>query len=263
MHKYALSFVFLVSTLLFADTAVAQMDDEPPPPPPLGDVDEPPPPPRRAHSTRRNKSNRDKKATTTDDDSPVVRANGEEGNMGLFFRFGGMATMTATGDSEDGKNGGNTAAMNAQIGLKFVMSESIMVPLFFGMSLRSTSVAVKNADDPDTTYNFSMDLGVGVEYHFRIWRRLSPFCGALLKLGFYEPTGEDNLGIRFRVGPTIGVEYYIADRVSLAVAYMLLLSVAASPVGADSTTTNFDMTTKDGYEASAESGGDLTLTFYF
>jgi hypothetical protein len=258
MHKYALSFVFLVSTLLFADTAVAQMDDEPPPPPPLGDVDEPPPPPSRSHGARRSKSRRGKKAAT-DDASPVVRASGEEGNMGLFFRFGGLATMTATGDNQ----GANDGVMNAQLGLKFVMSEKIMVPLFFGMG-----IVHKKVTDQDGTTGFSMDFGAGVEYHFRIWRRLSPFFGAILKLGFYDKTSDsdaEDLSIRFHVGPTIGMEYYIADRVSLAVAYMLMITLYADTVNADSTTINFDMSTKSGLDvaAAAESGGYMTLCFYF
>lgn len=257
MYKYALSLAFIVGTLLYAETALAQMDDEPPPPPPLGDVDEPPPPPppsRARTGGRRGNAKQVKGGAATDTDSPVVRANGEEGNMGLFFRFGGLATMAATGDSIKG----NQDAINTQLGIKFVMSESIMLPLFFGMS-----ITMDKTGDADATNNFSMDLGAGLEYHFRIWRRLSPFFGALLKLGFHDLTGDDNLAVRFHVGPTIGIEYYIADRVSLSAAYMLMISLVASAVGTDNTVIDFDFTTKSGYDVAASSGGDLTLTFYF
>ena len=258
MYRYALSLVFIVGTFLFADTALAQMDDEPPPPPPLGDVDEPPPPPPPRSNARaggrRGGKLKAKGAAATDTDSPVVRANGEEGNMGLFFRFGGLATMTATGDSVDG----NQSAINTQLGIKFVMSESIMLPLFFGMA-----ITMDKTGDGDPSNNFSMDLGAGLEYHFRIWRRLSPFFGAMLKLGFYDPTGEDNLAVRFHVGPTIGIEYYIADRVSLSAAYMLMISVVASAVGTDNTVLDFDMKTDSGFDVAASSGGEMTLTFYF
>ncbi len=257
MIRYALSLTLALGLFLQAQTAEAQVD-EPPPPPPLGDVDEPPPPPPSdTGRTRRVKRRAKRKAAATDEDSPVVRANGEEGNLGLFFRFGGLGTMTATGDSQK-KNSG---VINTQLGIKFVMSESIMLPLFFGMG-----IVHKKVTDQDGTTGFSMDLGAGLEYHFRIWRRIAPFFGAIMKLGFYDPQSDsdaDDLTIRFHVGPTIGVEYYIADRVSLAVAYMLMITMYASTVNADSTTVNFDMTTKDGLDVAAESGGNMTLTFYF
>ena len=260
MYKNTLFVVFLMGTFLFTEIASAQMDDEPPPPP-LGDVDEPPPPPPsrgRTHGTRGARGSK-VKAAPVDEDSPVVRATGEAGNMGLFFRFGGLGEMTATGDQQ----GGNSGVLNTQIGLKFVMSENFMLPLFFGMGV----VMTKANPDADSETGFSMDFGVGMEYHFRIWRRLSPFFGAIMKLGFYDPKSDsdvDDLTIRFHVGPTIGVEYYIADRVSLSVAYMLMITLYASTVNGDnSTSIDFNMSTKDGLDVAAESGGSMTLTFYF
>ncbi len=267
MIRYTLSLVFAVGLFLQAQTASAQVDD-PPPPPPLGDVDEPPPPPSDnyppSRRTRRS-SKRKAAAAATDSDSPVVRANGEEGNMGLFFRFGGLATMTATGDQQKA----NATTLNTQLGLKFVMSESIMIPLFFGMGIAMN----KTGADDSTSTGFSMDLGTGVEYHFRIWRRLSPFFGAIMKLGFYDALSStsadpkaDDLSIHFHIGPTIGVEYYIADRVSLAAAYMLMISLTAKNVNSDADSDpaiTFDMTTKDGLDVAAKSGGYLTLCFYF
>jgi len=264
MHKY-FTVIFVLGTFLFTDPAFAQMDDEPPPPPPLGDVDEPPPPPPRRTKTRKARKTRGKKVkAVAEDDAPVVRATGDEGNMGLFFRVGGLGELAATGDSQ----GENKGVFNSQIGLKFVMSESFMLPIFFGMGV----VMTKANPDADSETGFSMDFGVGFEYHFRIWRRLSPFFGATMKLGFYDPKSNDadekveDLSIRFHMGPVLGVEYYIADRVSIAVAYMLMITLYADTVNKeDGTKTTFDFSTKSGLDvaAAADSGGQLTVTFYF
>lgn len=256
MNRLALMTALAMTLLLGLPAGAFAQVDEPPPPPPLGDEDEPAPPPARARRAPPPRS-ADRAAKTqdaTDEDSPVVRPSGEEGNMGLFFRFGGLATMTAKGDSI----ATNSSAINTQIGFKFVLSESMMIPIFFG-----TAIDVAKTEGEDGKNNFSMDFGAGMEYHFRIWRRLSPFFGALLKFGFYDPTQEDNLIFRFHVGPLIGVEYFIADRVSLAAAYMLMFSVVHTQIGSDSSSTDFDMTTKAGQDVAASTGGDLTLTFYF
>ena len=253
-------------TLLCANTAWAQ-GDQPPPPPPLGDTgDEPsgidtdmaPPPPTTP--TRVPAAT----ALTKDPEQPVVRANGK--NMGMFFKFGGFATMSATGPEI--KTG--SALITNEVGVKFVFSEKFMLPIFFGMGVAVTKL--EGADESDTDWN--MSLGAGVEYHFKIWRRISPFLGGIFKFGFSDPAGEaeKGKGLEFRVdlGPALGIEYYIADRISLTASYMFLIGIA----WADSKHTKFEVGTKSSGTSSTSvsvggtnielgSGGNLMLTAYF
>ena len=262
-------FIALITclTLLCANTALAQ-GDQPPPPPPLGDSgDEPtgidtdttPPPP----ATTTPLSPVNTAAPRKNAERPVVRANGK--NMGMFFKFGGFATMSAVGEAKT-----TNALITNEVGVKLVFSEKFMLPIFFGMGVAVTKL--EGADESDTDWN--MSLGVGVEYHFKIWRRISPFLGGIFKFGFSDPAGdaESGKGLEFRVdlGPALGIEYYIADRISLTASYMFLIGIA----WADSKYTKFGIGTKSAGASSSSvsigganielgSGGNLTLTAYF
>jgi hypothetical protein len=66
------------------------------------------------------------------------------------------------------------------------------------------------------------------------------------------------------LGPILGVEYYIADRVSLTAMYMLVIQIAhqeqpgaAGPFGP---TDSNNLTT---FSFSTMAGGALNLTYYF
>ncbi len=244
-------------TLLCANTALAQ-GDQPPPPPPLGDTGDEPsgidtdttPPP----TPRRNIATGTPTAKAANPNAPVVRATGK--NMGMFFKFGGFATMTATGDLIKTGN----AVLTNEVGIKFVFSEKFMLPIFFGMGVGVTKK--EGADESDTDWN--MSLGAGVEYHFKIWRRISPFIGGVFKFGFSDPAGESNLIFNVNLGPALGIEYYIADRISLTASYMFLIGIA----WADSQYTHFGLGTKNsvpavGTSVDLSSGGKLTITAYF
>lgn len=217
--------------------------------PVVPDREEPPRPPAPANQA----------PPSNQAEDPVVRA--AEGNMGMYFRFGGLATLVAEGNT---RSIGPLAF--SQIGLKFVLSEKWMVPLYFstGIRLDSPDYDPDPNDDqsPDTT-NWGLEVGSGFEYHFRVWRRISPFLGVNVGLGFEDPTGETNLKIGVGMGPILGVEYYIADRVSLTAMYMVVIQIGYQEqpdMPGPSGPTSNDLTT---FVFSTMAGGALNLTYYF
>jgi hypothetical protein len=176
------------------------------------------------------------------EEMPAVRA--EAGNIGMYFRFGGLASLA---------HSNNTRTIGplvfTQVGMKFVFSETWMLPVYFGTGLR-----VDSPDEGDSATNWGIDLGAGFEYHFRIWRRISPFLGVSLGINMEDPTMEDNLRFGFGVGPSLGVEYYIADRLSVTAMYMFVIQLNYQDDPANSVTT-FSMQTL--------AGGALNITYYF
>ncbi|MBW2734744.1 MAG: hypothetical protein JRH20_20345 [Deltaproteobacteria bacterium] len=177
---------------------------------------------------------------------PAVRA--EAGQWGMLFRFGGLAALTHAGNT---RPVGSTVMTH--VGLKKVLSENWMVPFYFGMSL-----GMRSPENLPSSTDFGFEGGGGIEYHFRIWRRISPFIGATAGLFYVNPAGDDNWTLGFGVGPQVGVEYYIADRLSLTAMYMFSINLAVqkSPGFPDSTTTT-------GFGMETLAGGALTMTYYF
>jgi opacity protein-like surface antigen len=162
--------------------------------------------------------------------------------MGMYFRFGGLATLVHTNNA---RNVG-TLVFN-QVGMKYVFSEKLMLPFWFGTGVRVDA-------DGGTSTNFGVDLGVGLEYHFRIWRRISPFFGGGLGFDVEKPSGENNARFGFGLGPVLGVEYYIADRLSLMAQYMFIIQIAYQSMPIDSVT-SFGLATL--------AGGAVNITYYF
>jgi hypothetical protein len=177
-------------------------------------------------------------------DGPVVRAEG--GNIGMYFLFGGLAGLT---HSNVDRNIG--ALVFNRVGVKFVFSEKWMLPIWFGTGLRVDSV---DAPGVDATTDWGIDLGAGFEYHFRIWRRISPFFGAGIGFDIQDETGSDNIRFGMGLGPTLGVEYYIGDRLSLSALYMFIIQLVYQDNPAASTTT---------FGFSTLAGGAVTITYYF
>lgn len=195
---------------------------------PPGAPKAPPPPRPRAH------------ARAEDPELPAVRA--VEGNWGMFFRFGGLATLDA---------GNNTRQVNnlllTQIGMRAVVTDELIVPFYFGAGFSHISAANSNATITDVGF----DMGAGFEYHFRVWRRISPFVGGGVGLSILEPSGDTNTTIGIGLGPTMGIEYYVADRVSLIAQYFLTFQANIAP----------DRFT--GISFTTLSGGAMNLVFYF
>lgn len=176
---------------------------------------------------------------------PVVRA--AAGDYGMFFRFGGLASLLASGNTRN-----VNSLLLTQVGMKKVLSDDLMIPFYFGTGVRHISEDAGN----DSATDFGIDLGAGIEWHFRTWRRISPFIGASLGLAILDPDGDDNHTIGVGIGPNVGVEYYVADRLSLTAMYLLTFQFEnGAPLGSNDKLTTIQLSTL--------SGGAMNLTFYF
>ncbi len=180
---------------------------------------------------------------------PVVRANG---NWGFIWRLGGLATLN---------HSGNTRAVNGEgvamthVGLKYAANETWMFPFYAGVVL---ALQDPPGDDNSTT-NVGVELGGGVEYHFRIWRRISPFVGASVGLFYVNPSGDNSYDIGIGLGPVAGIEYYIADRLSVQALYTVVVAMAfeTRPAGPN------DKGTRKSFGLVTSAGGALNVTYYF
>jgi hypothetical protein len=278
----------LLSLTLCETGARAQEDQPPITPPALPTVPPPPPagvlPSSRPAAPSRAATKPDPSSSTTELDrddveaketepdaargrhgrgsssEPVVRA--QAGNLGMFFRFGGLATLFTTGNTytvagTTSSSGSTDALVFTQAGIKIVKSETWMIPIYLGTGLRFVSPS-----SGSSRTDWGLDIGSGFEYHFRIWRRLSPFIGLDLGLGFSDPTGDSNLSVGVGLGPSMGVELYIMDRVSLAALYKLVFQITYQE-----TSTSTGMGTSSGSSTGVsfqtEAGGALLLNYYF
>lgn len=187
------------------------------------------------------------------DDMPVVRAAG--GDIGMFFRFGGLSSMTHLGVNNNSALIESVEAATYrtfhevlfhQAGIKFVFNERWMLPIFFG-----TGLYVVSPPQGDSQTSWGMEMGASLEYHFRIWRRISPFVGGTLAFGFLDPSGDGNFAFTNALGPDLGVEYFWGDRVSLSAKYQFLIHMHYH----DNQHTIFGLAT--------QTGGSMTLTYYF
>ena len=123
------------------------------------------------------------------DGSPVVRA--QAGNLGFFFKLGGLATLDHNNTSRNVNALGFT-----QVGLKFVSSEKLLVRAYFGTGLqhsKAESCPEFGTCTSATSTDMGIEAGVDLEYHFRIWRRISPFVGAGLGTRLHQPLGRQQL----------------------------------------------------------------------
>lgn len=173
----------------------------------------------------------------------IVRA--EKGDIGMFFKFGGLATM--------GVAGHNPVAFVApaafgfsEVGAKFVLSEKWMIPVSIGLGLNHIK-----PENTDGRTSWGLSATVGFEYHFRIWRRISPYLGGRLNIQVVDPTGKNNLTGHLNLGGVAGVEYYVADRVSLSAEFMINFNMA------------FTKNPTADIKFFSSAGGALTVTFYF
>ncbi len=174
------------------------------------------------------------------DESPVVRA--ARGDVGMFFKFAGLATMGADNPAPD-----VAGFIYHQVGVKFALSRRWMLPVFFGVGVNVHSPEGPAGKDVD----WGMMLGTGFEYHFRIWRRISPFFGATVAFEFNDPRGSGNFRFATGLGPQLGIEFFWADRSSLTAFYEMQLRI----VRLEDAYTDVSLRTA--------AGGGLILTFYF
>jgi hypothetical protein len=192
-------------------------------------------------------------AAPAPDGSPVVRA--KAGNLGFFFKLGGLATLDHNNTSRTVNALGFT-----QVGLKLVPSDNLLVRLYFGTGLQhsQTSCPEFGTCTAESSTDMGLEVGTTLEYHFRVWRRISPFVGAGLGLGYVNPSGGNNWNVGVGLGPLLGVEYYLGDRFSLTAEYMLTFELgyqkSETGSGAASVTT---------FAYRTLAGGALVVTYYF
>ena len=263
MHGLLARLVVVTLLALAAGPAWAQADQPPPTPEPAPPVAPPAPappapaPPPRAvdvEAPGRGAPALAAAPALAPDGSPVVRA--VAGNLGFFFKLGGLATLDHSNTTRNVNALGFT-----QVGLKFVVSEKLMVPVYFGTGLQHSSAETCSGVGPcntATSTDMGIEAGAGLEYHFRIWRRISPFVGAGLGIGYVNPSGAANWNLGVGIAPYLGVEYYLGDRLSLTAEYMLTFEIGyqkSGVVGAETSTTTFAYRTL--------AGGALVVTYYF
>jgi opacity protein-like surface antigen len=257
MHRL-LARLVVVSLLAFAAGAAWAQADQPapapepaPPPPAPAPAPAPAPTPRAVDGEAPGRA-APAPAAPAPDGSPVVRA--QAGNLGFFFKLGGLAML-------DHNNTSRTvdALAFTQVGVKFVLSEKLMLPVYFGTGLQHSKLQQCDMGPCTTTKSTDMGIegGFALEYHFRIWRRISPFVGGGLGIGYLNPAGASNWNVGVGFGPFLGVEYYLGDRLSLTAEYMLTFEVGyqkTANVGTESTTT---------FAYRTLAGGALVVTYYF
>jgi hypothetical protein len=163
--------------------------------------------------------------------APVVTA--QEGQWAFLFRFGGLAPLSFRGVNdfivEPAATGvGLTSQLFTEFGMRKVLKR-FSIPFWVGLAMvnDSTRTGVSTSNT-----SFGLSGGVGLQYTFRAWRRIAPYVGGFGQLQFIDPTGDANWLLGFALGPVLGVEYYIADRVSLFAQGQFALGVAIADASA-------------------------------
>lgn len=163
-----------------------------------------------------------------------------DGDLGLSFRFGGLANLAFDGNTRVVQNFPIT-----QVGLKIVSSRSFHIPLAFGLSYRDITSGGGRDDSV-----VGLDFTAGAQWYFRMWERIAPFAGVTVGIGYTDIAGDALIG--FGIGPVLGVEYYVADRVSLGAQYAFTFQVAHLADDDDTLLT-----------LSTSAGGQAFITLYF
>lgn len=187
-------------------------------------------------------------STTTSgppDDATVVRA--APGNWAFSFLFGGLGNMNVSGQTNLKVNN----LLFTEFGARAVLG-SIIIPFSAGLAIGANVPKMG-----DTATDFGLSATVGVVKTFRVWRRIVPQFGGSFHFHYLDPAtpgGAANTDwqVGLSLGPVLGVEYYIADRLSLLAQGTFQFGIAITdPVAAVSLGT------------SISGGGQLGLNFYF
>lgn len=174
------------------------------------------------------------------DTQPVIRA--APGNWGMTFIFGGLAPLGGLGDQSFGDG-----LLFTEIGVRRVFKR-VVIPFSFGAGL----ARLQPAGQTTKTTAAGVSASVAVLRGFRVWRRIAPYFGAFLHAHYIHAPGAGNYLVNVSVGPILGIEYFLADRVSL-------YGQGVLPIGPDITRTGVNVVAKTVLAA----GGQLGLTFYF
>jgi hypothetical protein len=174
-------------------------------------------------------------------ESPVET--GKDGMWAMEFVFGGLGPLSIAGTDSHGVN----RLLFSEIGFRRQFKR-VAIPFSVG-----AGVFHHNPEGSAGTQNDAgLSATVGIRVGFRPWRRIAPYWGGFLNFQYLDPTGDNNWLVRLAVGPLIGIEYYIAHRVSL-----LLQGQVGVGINIFDGLTQVDATT------AISAGGQLGLLFYF
>ncbi len=166
----------------------------------------------------------------------------EQGDWGMQFTFGGLAPLSIAGVRDHGVN----RLLMTELGFRR-LTENFIIPFSIG-----AGVFHHNPETGSSQNDAGIAASVGLLKPFRVWRRISPYAGGMLHLHYLDPTGDNNWLVNFSIGPVIGTEFYIGDRVSL-------LFQGQFDIGANI----FDGLTQVRAATSIAAGGQTGLVFYF
>ena len=192
-------------------------------------------------SSDRGRRRRHRRANGPDGHREIVRA--EAGNWGMQFVFGGLAPMSIAGVNRFAVN----RLLFSEIGVRRVFKR-VVLPFSVGLG-----VFHQNPDGSAGNQNdFGLSASMGVLVPFRVWRRIAPYVGGSFHIRYLDPTGDNNWLVGFSIGPLLGIEYYVAHRVSLLLQANATLGINI-----------FDSLTQIGANTNISAGGQMGLVFYF
>lgn len=176
------------------------------------------------------------------DTRPVVRP--APGNWGLVFIFGGLAPLSIAGLNDVPLT---SNLIFTEIGIRRVFRKVTMT-FSFGAGVASTP---RSGVTPVRT-SAGVSGSIAVVRGFRVWRRIAPYAGGFVHSHYIDAAGPGNWIVNVNVGPILGVEYFIADRVGL-------WGQGIIGVGPSFGKTTIQWVARTAVDA----GGHFGLTFYF
>ena len=180
------------------------------------------------------------KATRDDAKGPVQRF--APGQWGMTFTFGGLAPMSITGANDYAVN----RLLFTELGFRRVF-EHVILPFSVG-----AGVFHHKPGGGGHQTDVGLAGSIGVLGYFRVWRRIAPHFGGLFRVHYVDPSGSRNWQVGLAVGPVIGIEYFVGDRVSLLLQGNALLGLDF-----------FDQLMQVHASTNISAGGQMGLTFYF
>lgn len=208
---------------------------------------EPEPEPESEPAPRHREVDDERAPRASDDDDErdsrgrkIERA--EPGHWGMQFTFGGLAPLSIAGIRDHGVN----RLLLTELGFRYV-TKRVIIPFSLG-----AGVFHHSPDEGGKQNDAGLSGSVGVLLPFRVWRRISPYAGGMLHLHYLDPTGDNNWLFNISIGPVIGTEFYIGDRVSLLFQGQLDIGI-----------TVLDAITQLRAATSLAAGGQTGLVFYF
>lgn len=139
-----------------------------------------------------------------DDPSVVIRPH--DGHWGMHFTFGGLAGMNIAGLND--VNAGRL--MFTEFGVRRAFKNGWALPFSAGVGWVNT-----NPDEGETDNDAGVSASIGIRKSFRVWRRIAPYTGGDVRVTYADARGPDNRVVNLAFGPNLGIEYFIAHRVSL------------------------------------------------